>query len=665
MEKIRNEEIELSSSVEESVVQMSYDWWWFNEAILAKLSKEHRIEEILLWKRLTEYSEDIHIQKFIEVLNESKLNQKNIKRKYSEDSQKLHQEIEFEFYSLIEKLGVINDYVALPLERKILCKETFDIINTIINSGWKITIWANSYFVPWSLHVLKKLYSRLILEPKNVEIKFWNWVNIQENIGIIKAECNWHDNYQSLNKFEVWVDIIDNIHIHIEDNTSMAHWCNIYWNKKENWNYEIKLHAWKWVFLGINSVIWSGCDFWDNTVIWWWSKVWLWVKTWRNVIIGTQSNIKDNLIIPENCIILDWSHINEWFEIISYEDYKKNEVDYDMEKTNSKWKRNFVIKLSNKKEERLKQIEWLWDTYLQMRKFNKSKVIPENKAFAIIDSMLCLINNKFESLEIVKNLNFENSRSQIEIDYYSNWTVDASTNKTSEIYIQAYPKDKIKFILEDLVYILESVFNKTQINLKSISDLLSYPQIPANYEEIFLWYNSLIGNANIWDDKTNFIYECSWRKDENSLTDKSNYDRIQFSRCVFHGPGNQIITDTKWFRSCFHWNIIAKNSVIWEKWYPSTFNNISFNDSIIKWRCTMNNASISDSEINFAVIISATPDKKVIIENWTMVAENSTIRWNNTISWCKIYKYSFIWEWPKREIQKDSSLKWFFGIRLK
>jgi hypothetical protein len=47
----------------------------------------------------------VHIQKIIEVLEQSKLNQKNIKDRYKNtDDIEYGKKLEFEFYSLCEKL---------------------------------------------------------------------------------------------------------------------------------------------------------------------------------------------------------------------------------------------------------------------------------------------------------------------------------------------------------------------------------------------------------------------------------------------------------------------------------------------------------------------------------------------------------------------------------
>lgn len=642
--------------------EMSYDWWWLSATDLKKLSIEHKIEERLLWEKLESYDKTIHLSLLLSVLQESLASQGNISRLFERWSEEWEKQMEFEFLSLTEKIWVINWHVRLPLENRILCSSTKETLATI-KEKWRLKIWLNSYFVPGSLQTFSRLFARWILDPKDVDITFGSGVNMQENISLMKAERNWHQNHHSLNKFEWWLDIINKVHMHIWDNTSIAHGCTIYWRTDDIWQ-SIELHTWRWVFIWINTVIWSGSRFSDNVVIWWWSKVWLWVKIWRNTIIWAWANIKDDISIPDNCVVLDWAHIEKWFELIPFEEYKNNEVDYDFEKTNSKFKRNFVIKLSSNKQERLKQVWELGDAYMQMRRFNKSKVIPENKAFSVIDSIISLINESFPELWLVVSKRFENTQDEQKIESLSAGILKPWLHKTSELYLQAYPSNKEEFLFKDVIHIITAIQKNIKPDIAYIKKSFSYPKIPPNYNDVFLWFNSLIWNIIIWDSPNNLIYETSSRWDENTSNDVIKCDDSRLIRCILHWPWNRIIHWTTAIRSCLHGNINATNSTIWEKWHPWTCNNLDISNSIISWRCSLNNANISDSNIWFSVAISTTLDKVVVVGGNSTIWDDSTIRWNNTLTWCKIYRGTFVWEWPERRIQERASLKWMYWVRL-
>ncbi len=650
----------LSGDPEENVIrQMSYDWKWLECHKLTRLRTIHRKEALMLWDDIEEYDENYHLSRVIEAIEESFQNQKDLRKLYHEDKEKLEQSLEFEFYLLTEKIWVINDHCLLPFEKRILCKWTLDIINSLFKWWWTLSIWTNSYLVPWSLQTLTRLTSKRIVDPKDIHIKFWKWVNIQENISLLKVIQNWREWFQSINKFEREIDSIDDIHIHIWDNSSIAHWCSIYWERSDNWHYRIRLHAWRWVFLWINSIIWSWSDLWDKTTLWWWSKLGMNVKTGKNVIIWQWANIKDWVIIPENCIVLDWAHISPWYELIDFDEYKKHEVEYDITKINEKRKRNFVIRLSSRKDERISQIWALWDAYVQMAIFNKAKVTPENKAFSVVDAILRLLEDRIDWFEISKNIRFKNNHiaitQEIENLFYSK-DKDEKESRNSELYLQWYPKDKVNFLLEDILPVLKRILNWEKIDSKEINKLINYPDIPVNFGEIFLWYNSIIWNVSISSNPENLIYECSWRKDENSDKDRCRLDWVMLARCVFHWPWDQIFKDTIGLRTCFHWKILSISSTVWERWYPSTFNNAEIRNSKAYWRCTVNNAIIEDSQLWFASTISPTPMKKVYIIADSKLHDDCTIRWNNTLENFTLYPHSFIWEPSVRMHRKNWNL---------
>lgn len=658
------EKIDENRELQEDISVPSYEDRSLDQSELLQLNSVHRQETLLLWPKLKEYNEQIFIAELIEVLESSRNERKLIKQNYSDDKLKLTKMLKMEFLSLVEKIWVIIDHVNIPLEKRVLCKWTLKTINDITSNWGKMKIWTNCYFVPWSLQSLKRLNQKQVLDYKDVEIKFWLWVNLQESIWLIKAEANWHENYMALNRFEENKDKVKRIHIHLWDNSSMAHGASIVWKEISKWEFEINLHASKWVFLWINSVIWSWSDFWSNSVLWWWSKVWFDVKIWNNTIIWAWANIKDWVEIPDNSIVLDWSHIEKWFELVSFEDYKANEVLFDMTKINSKNKRNFVIKLSEDKVERKKQIEQIWISYKQMSVFNKWHVTPDNKAFSVIDVILWFLNEKYKWLDITKNIIFQNLRSEEEINDLSNWTVKKDKTN-SEIYLQAYLKNKIDFIQNQLIHILKRIQDWDSEDIESIKLQLDYPKIPDSFKKIFLWYTSMIWDIKIWDYDSSLIVDCYFRADEKTSKTPWQYNNVVFNRWVFHWWWIHDMTWVKWFRTCFHGNIIAEKSNIWEIWYPSIYNNVDLSNFNSKWRCTVNNVCVKDSTFWFAVVVSTSPEKKVIIQDDSYIWDNSTIRWNNEFVNYNVFPNSFIWE-PNEYIKRmDWNISWLLVPHVK
>lgn len=94
-----------------------------------------------------------------------------------------------------------------------------------------------------------------------------------------------------------------------------------------------------------------------------------------------------------------------------------------------------------------------------MSQFNK-EVTRENKEFAVIDSFLSLVHERYPSLGILREqvVNPVHSREEIyercngKIPYE---LIDLTFKRGSLVTFKAYPKDKASFILEGMPTIIE------------------------------------------------------------------------------------------------------------------------------------------------------------------------------------------------------------------
>lgn len=87
-----------------------------------------------------------------------------------------------------------------------------------------------------------------------------------------------------------------------------------------------------------------------------------------------------------------------------------------------------------------------------MSQFNKT-VTKENKEFAVIDSFLSLIHDRYPELGILREVSITPPYSREEIytrckGKLSYELIDLTFQKGSSVTYKAYPKDKKAFILE-------------------------------------------------------------------------------------------------------------------------------------------------------------------------------------------------------------------------
>jgi len=85
-----------------------------------------------------------------------------------------------------------------------------------------------------------------------------------------------------------------------------------------------------------------------------------------------------------------------------------------MDKYHRSDSKNFIIRLSKDNTERDMQLKTIGKLYNDINQFNIHNVVPENKAFAVIDSMLKFIEEN-TLYQISKEYEFESNKTDIEI----------------------------------------------------------------------------------------------------------------------------------------------------------------------------------------------------------------------------------------------------------
>ncbi|MDD2487541.1 MAG: hypothetical protein PHS92_04175 [Candidatus Gracilibacteria bacterium] len=630
--------------------RFSYDGEGLSETDEICLGKNHEIYEIELGEPIDGISrqkDDGYIRILKDAINSYLYNYRLLKTVYSNCPGTLKKEKENEFLGLIDRIGLINDHISLPSEKRILFSGTIEAIDKIRDEKGDLSLGTNSYFAAGSLDMFLRLMNKGVLSGKDIEIKLGNRVNLQENIGVIKLiENQGHDKTEkALMRFERG-DILSKLHIHVDDNASIAHGANICSKfDKESQSYKADVHLRFGAFLGINCIVGSGSDLKENSVIWFGSKIGYNVKIGENTVIGKGSKIKDDVNIGKNCIVLDGAHISKGFKTVSFAEYMENEIHFDSKQVNSKKRRNFVIQLSAEKKERQKQLSELGSIYLAMSKFNKHNVTPENKTFAVIDSALLYLNESFPELGIIRHIRGRNARDEDDINalsggFYGNKQI----NRDFEAYLQAYPKDKEKFI-EDLGYIYEGILNGNANVETYIRSLLDFPAIESNPNITFLGKNSFVGNVHIGPSNKNLIMDTYIREDENATANISYHDNVQYIRCTLHGPGKKVITGCFAESVCFHGSIKAFDSSIGELRFPSIINNSTVLNSKISGRFNCNYGRVIGSEVSFDTTLSGQADKEIVLEEST-VGEMVIIRPGNKFTDCIIGDNTFIGESP-------------------
>lgn len=588
---------------------------------------------------LKKFDEEIYFWEINEIINKYSLLLKNSKN---------HEE-EAEIYEdFVHKLWHINDIFDLPIEYKYLVTETKDIVSKIKSKKWKLDIGLNSYIIPWRLSSIKKLIDYGIVKESNISISFWNWVNMQEWVRFVKHTNNWHSS--AVTHFDM-NDKIEKLNINLWDNSSIAHSTTFQLKKtwKDTFSYDLK--TWTNVFLWINTKIWSNVKIWDNSSIWWGTVLKDDVTIWKNVIIWEWVKIRNWINIQDNCLVPNWAIIREDYEIISYEDYIKNELYYDTKKVEKRKRRNFVIKLSNEsKEKRLEQMNKINKDYSFMSIFNEKYVSPENKLFAVINTILAIINKHFPKVWVIKETKFKSNLSLEQLKSLDLWLDDFllewELKKQVKLCVKAFPKNKENFLIDFLPQVIESIKKWEDITSK-IKDQLDFPKIPKNKEDIFLGSNYITWKCEV--DYTSFIYDTYIRSDELWEKDEVKITNSKIVKWVLHGWWDKIIENSKVIYTVVHWKMKIFDSKIGNYKHSSVYHNCELNKTeSIEWFIVANWVNILNSKIWFWVIFLPfkNPFKEAVDYNVkdTEISDG-TILWNSVLEKCIIWENSYIWNW--------------------
>lgn len=598
------------------------------------LKSHHKIDDVL---NIKEFDEKEYFDKLNDLIEQYKVKEKDIKSKPHWDE--IQKKLETELTNSIWKL---NNSINLPSEYKYLVKETRNIINKIKNSNWNFNVWLNSYLVPWSVSSLRKLIDNKLIEAKNISMILWNWVNIQEWVRFIKHSENWNPWW--VEHYETNKDNIEKINIKLWDNSSVAHSVVFQWIEKWDNKFEFTIETWENVFLWINAHIWSWVKIWDNTSIWWGSVINDNVSIWKNVVIWQWVKLEAWVIIPNDCLVPNWAIIKEWFEIVDYDYYITNENDCDRKKITEEKRRNFIIKLSKDKSEHKKQLENINKDYSFMSEFNEYHVTPENKLFAVINSLLAIIEHKIPNVITVKELEF-NSSINIEQLKKKLPNIDEKLllnelNKPVKLSLKAFPKNKEKFITELFPKVIKAIEDNNIDNdlINDIRKNLDFPKIPNNKEEVFLWTNMFTWKCSI--DEDSFIYDSYIRSDELWKNHNIDIKNSTLAKWVIHWWNNKIINDSKIYATVIHWEIKIRNSDIWNFKHHSAYHNTEIIESTqTTWWVVANGTKIKNSHIWFGNLLMP----------WSEIIDSKT--WQNTIMWassiedCEIPNNSYIWDW--------------------
>lgn len=583
-----------------------------------------KLEE-LYWKRQKEFNETYHTDHLIDIMNRakrsynktiSKLNNPNWRIEkiilkshllskavswakwlmqkmwlplmvppHVSNKQDLHDALENLFYVTVSVIGVLNKNARLPLEKKTLYPDNIDIIKEIKSKWWTLKLWLNGYIVPWSLDSIIRLLKKWVIQHDKIKIIAWNWVNFQEWITFVKCLEDMDDPKSSFQRYDN-KDRIDKIEIIAWNDASFAHWGSVYWvENPETWNYEITLKIWNGSFLGINSLVWSWTEIWNNSTIWFGCRVWHHCKIWNDVIIWQWVDVEPWTIIKDNCLIPHWSTITPNSPVIPFEKYDNT-------------KTNCIIQLAWDELTKQQQLKSIGDVYTAIKNFNKHNVVPENKAFATIDMMLKFIDENFPESNIYCVYKFENCLLDNDILERTGWEYMAK-DKSAQLYLQAYPKDKIKFMFEQFPYILKCAQTWKKLWRSYFDKIFERPRIGGKHEEMFIENNSIVGKCEMIGKSLSIGSYI--RSDERTNKDCHIVDST-LVRCVSHGWWEQLVRNSTVIKMCVHWATKILNSIVWELGLPSVVNATTIIDSTAEWRLTTHNVVIEKSKLPFRFV---------------------------------------------------------------
>lgn len=585
---------------------------------------------------IKKFDEEFYFDEILKVIEEY-----NILSSISEneeDDENIHKKF-------IHKIGHINDLVLLPNEYKYLVRETRLLLSKIRKG--KFSTGLNSNLAPWSISSLRKLLEYSILDEENLSMIHGNWVNMQEWVRFVKNSTNWHE--EAITHFDT-LDKIEKIDISIWDNSSIAHWVVFQAKNIQENIFEYTLKTWENVFLGINTQIHSWVQVGDNTSIWWGTIIKDDVKIWNNVVIWAWVILDSQVQIPDNCLIPNWAIIEKDFEIISYSEYKKNELDCDTKKIGKRDRRNFIIELDQtSKEERIKQMNSINRDYSFISNFNEEDVVPENKIFSVINVFLAMIDKKFPNLWVLREEEFMSSLTLEQVKYLvpemEEELIKNELKRPVKLSLKSFPKDKDKFLTELIPKLIKAIRNKEDIT-EEIKSYLDFPEIPENKEQVFLGTNIITWKAKI--DEKSFIYDTYIRSDELQMREKVQFINSVSLKWTFHWWGNKILKDSKIISLVSHWKAKIYNSKLWNYKHHSVYNNCEINKVIQEsgW-VVANGVNITNSIIGFAALLM--PGAKI----YNSTIEDYVIIWNREIQNCTIRKNTYIWNW-------DEALIWTY-----
>lgn len=574
-----------------------------------------------------------------------------------------------------EKLWELINSMEIPLDLRFINRGTLEMIKEI-NNWWKINTWIWTHIVPLWLTNLRTLIENDIIETKNINLNLWNINNLQEKIWFTKQPIK--DPHEWATKEFIKWDKINKLHIKSWEWTSFAHMVNFELNSLWNKQYELDVELWKNVFLWIMSHICSWVKIWDNSTVWWGATIEKNVSIWKHSTIWQWATIKEWVNIWDNILVPNWAIIeNNEYETIKYEDYIKNEVQYDKKNTWKYWRRNFIIEIywtnSKEKKEQLKEIN---ESYYDMYKFNKSHVVPDNDLNAWINTLLWMIHEKVPNLWIIKTETF---KSEVDFDKLAKklnkkWKFDKQDleilkNEDSKLVMIAHPKNKKEFVNGVFKKFLEAneKWEITEELINEIKNSLYFPKIPKNYKKIFYWRNVFIGNWEIIENlKTNenseeeqviTIWNSCFRNDETKEWEIWIIEDCNLHEVVCHWWWWMKIINSTYIYSTLHWETEIINSYGWDSHHPSVINSSIIENSTLEWWVVANQTEISDSKVWH----------KVILMPWSKIIDDSII-WDHCIIWqaelknCEVYKNLFIWN---RVNEEDLVITWSLYERKK
>lgn len=603
-----------------------------------------KVEKIF---EIKEFDEKIYFNDVLKLVVEYK----NIKSwiidsTYTEQEKKHKKEKNYE--ELTHKIGHLNDFLLLPDDYKYLVWETKNVISKI-KENWKFNLWLNSFLAPWSLTSFRKVIEYWIVKSENIDIDLLNW-NLQEWLRIVKHSHNWHE--WAFTHFDSGIDDIEKISMKLWDNSSVAHWVVFQAKNLGNNKFEYDLKTGENVFLGINAQIGSGIKIGDNVSVWWGTIIKDDVKIGNNVVIWEWVKIKHNIKIPDNCLIPNWAIIREDYEVIKYEDYIKNELKYDTQKVEKRKRRNFVIKFDDNisREEQISLMENINPDYPFMATFNEKLVSPENKLFAVINTMLSIINKHFPNVWVIKEeefnsiLSFEEAKAKmpnIEDELIKN-----ELKRPIKLSLKAFPKNKEKFLSELIPEMIEALKTEKDITEK-IKSYLDFSEIPKNKQEVFLGTNTFTWKCSV--DEKSLVYDTYIRSDELHEWDKVEIKNSVVVKWILHWGWDKILEDSSLTCVVVHGKMIVFRTNVGHYKHHSVYHNCELDEvEQTTWWIVANWVNIKKSKIWFGVNFMPFKD---ILKKWIKWnIENSdiwdyVIIWNSSVKDCTIWDESYIWNW--------------------